>query len=52
MAGSYSVVVTNPYGCATRSSAVLTTLAGTGLPIPISDNGLTNALRFYRVRVR
>jgi hypothetical protein len=31
---------------------VLTTLAGTGLPIPITDNGLTNTTRFYRVRVR
>ena len=31
---------------------VLTTVAGTGLPIPITDNGLTNATRFYRVRVR
>jgi hypothetical protein len=31
---------------------VLTTLAGTGSSIPISDNGLTNATRFYRVRVR
>jgi hypothetical protein len=31
---------------------VLTTLAGTGLPISISDNELTSATRFYRVRVR
>jgi hypothetical protein len=31
---------------------VLTTVAGTGSPIPITDNGLTNATRFYRVRVR
>ena len=31
---------------------VLTTVAGTGFSIPISDNGLTNAARFYRVRVR
>ena len=31
---------------------VLTTIAGTGLPIPITDNGLTNTTRFYRVRVR
>jgi hypothetical protein len=31
---------------------VLATLAGTGLSIPITDNGLTNATRFYRVRVR
>jgi hypothetical protein len=31
---------------------VLTTLSGTGLPIPITDNGLTNTFRFYRVRVR
>ena len=30
----------------------LTTLAGTGSSIPISDNGLTNSTRFYRVRVR
>jgi hypothetical protein len=34
------------------SWTVLTTLAGTGLPASISDNGLTNATRFYRVRVR
>ena len=31
---------------------VLTTLNGTGLPIPITDNGLTSTNRFYRVRVR
>ena len=31
---------------------VLTTVSGTGLSIPITDNGLTNATRFYRVRVR
>lgn len=31
---------------------VLTTLAGTGLPIPMTDNGLTNTTRYYRVRVR
>jgi hypothetical protein len=31
---------------------VLTTIAGTGLAIPITDDGLTNATRFYRVRVR
>ena len=31
---------------------VPTTIAGTGLPIPITDNGLTNTTRFYRVRVR
>ena len=31
---------------------VLTTVAGTGFSIPISDNGLTNTTRFYRVRVR
>jgi hypothetical protein len=31
---------------------VLTTVAGTGSPIPITDNGLTNTTRFYRVRVR
>jgi hypothetical protein len=31
---------------------VLATLSGTGLSIPISDNGLTNATRFYRVHVR
>jgi hypothetical protein len=31
---------------------VLTTLAGTGLAIPMTDNGLTNTTRFYRVRVR
>jgi hypothetical protein len=31
---------------------VLTTIAGTGFSIPISDNGLTNSTRFYRVRVR
>ncbi len=30
----------------------LTTIKGTGLPIPITDNGLTNTTRFYRVRVR
>ena len=34
------------------SWTVLTTIAGTGLPIPITDNGLTNTTRFYRVRVR
>jgi Concanavalin A-like lectin/glucanases superfamily/Pro-kumamolisin, activation domain/Reelin subrepeat B/Immunoglobulin domain/HYR domain/Viral BACON domain len=34
------------------SWTVLTTLAGTGLPASLSDNGLTNATRFYRVRVR
>lgn len=31
---------------------VLTTLTGTGLAIPMTDNGLTNTTRFYRVRVR
>jgi len=31
---------------------VLTTVAGTGGSIPITDNGLTNTTRFYRVRVR
>jgi hypothetical protein len=31
---------------------VLTTLSGTGTPIPVTDNGLTNTPRFYRVRVR
>jgi hypothetical protein len=31
---------------------VLTTVSGTGSPIPITDNGLTNTARFYRVRVR
>jgi len=31
---------------------VLTTIVGTGLPIPITDNGLTNTARFYRVRVQ
>ena len=31
---------------------VLTTIAGTGSPIPITDNGLTNTTRFYRVQVR
>ena len=31
---------------------VLTTIDGTGFPIPITDNGLTNETRFYRVRVR
>jgi len=31
---------------------VLTTVAGTGSPIPITDNGLTSTVRFYRVRVR
>jgi hypothetical protein len=30
----------------------LTILAGTGSSIPISDNGLTNTTRFYRVRVQ
>jgi hypothetical protein len=30
----------------------LTTIAGTGSSIPISDNRLTNTTRFYRVRVR
>jgi hypothetical protein len=34
------------------SWSVLTTLSGTGSSIPISDNGLTNTTRFYRVRVR
>jgi hypothetical protein len=32
--------------------SVLATIAGTGLPVPLTDNGLTNASRFYRVRVR
>ena len=31
---------------------VLTTVSGTGLPIPVTDNGLTNTARFYRVHVR
>ena len=31
---------------------VLTTITGTGSPVPITDNGLTNTTRFYRVRVR
>jgi hypothetical protein len=31
---------------------VLTLITGTGLPVPLSDNGLTNAARFYRVQVR
>jgi hypothetical protein len=31
---------------------VLTIIAGTGSPIPITDNGLTNTIRFYRVRVQ
>jgi hypothetical protein len=31
---------------------VLTTIRGTGLPALITDNGLTNATRFYRVQVR
>jgi hypothetical protein len=31
---------------------VLTTVSGTGFPIPITDNGLTGTARFYRVRVR
>jgi len=30
----------------------LTTIAGTGMTIPISDNGLTNTTRFYRVHVQ
>jgi hypothetical protein len=31
---------------------LLTTINGTGLPIPITDNGITGTKRFYRVRVR
>jgi hypothetical protein len=31
---------------------LLTTIAGTGGSVPITDNGLTNTTRFYRVRVR
>ena len=31
---------------------VLTTVTGTGSVIPITDNGLTNTSRYYRVRVR
>ena len=34
------------------SWSVLATLSGTGASIPITDNGLTNTTRFYRVRVR
>lgn len=30
----------------------LTAVAGTGFPIPITDNGLATTTRFYRVRVR
>jgi endonuclease/exonuclease/phosphatase family metal-dependent hydrolase len=31
---------------------VLTNVLGTGLPITITDNGLTNEMKFYRVRVQ
>jgi endonuclease/exonuclease/phosphatase family metal-dependent hydrolase len=31
---------------------VLTNVPGTGLPITITDNGLTNEMKFYRVRVQ
>ncbi|HVM47826.1 MAG TPA: immunoglobulin domain-containing protein, partial [Candidatus Acidoferrum sp.] len=34
------------------SWTTLTTVAGTGSPIPVTDNGLTNWSRFYRVRLR
>jgi hypothetical protein len=31
---------------------VLTNVPGTGLPITITDNGLTNTMKFYRIRVQ
>jgi hypothetical protein len=31
---------------------LLTIVAGTGVPITITDNGLTNAMRFYRIHVQ
>ena len=34
------------------SWTTLTTLVGTGSPIPVTDNALTNTTRFYRVRLR
>ncbi|HVM49309.1 MAG TPA: LamG-like jellyroll fold domain-containing protein [Candidatus Acidoferrum sp.] len=31
---------------------VLTTITGTGFPVGLSDNGLTNTARFYRIRLQ
>ena len=30
----------------------MTSVAGTGIPISVTDNGLTNSARFYRVRLQ